>query len=316
MPLSASSGDLLADRRYLYAETCLAEGDAQAAAEMAEQAIERMPGFAPAWILLGQARERLHATGGAEADRAAALHAFETARGLDPEDRLGAGLHGARLGAAVAALSPAYVQALFDGYAARFEAHLVDGLGYCGPALIQAALAAASDAPARFGTALDLGCGTGLMGAVLRPRVDHLAGVDLSGAMLRQARAKGVYDRLAEGELTAFLAGEPAASADLCVAADVFIYLAALGPVLAGIARVLRPDGWAAFSVQSHDGDGVILGADGRFAHADTYLLNAISTSQLFVVASRSAAVRRERGREVPGRVIVLRKIELRARSG
>ena len=35
-----SSGDLLADRRYVYAEACLAEGDALGAAEMAEQAID------------------------------------------------------------------------------------------------------------------------------------------------------------------------------------------------------------------------------------------------------------------------------------
>ena len=33
-----SSGDLIADRRYAYAEACLAEGDPAAAAEMAEQA--------------------------------------------------------------------------------------------------------------------------------------------------------------------------------------------------------------------------------------------------------------------------------------
>ena len=32
----------------------------------------------------------------------------------------------------------------------------------------------------RFGTMLDLGCGTGLAGAAFRPHVDWLAGVDLS----------------------------------------------------------------------------------------------------------------------------------------
>ncbi|TXN66076.1 tetratricopeptide repeat protein, partial [Methylobacterium sp. WL6] len=51
------SGDLLADRRFAYAEACLAEGDCVGAAEMAEQALERAPRFAAAWVLLGQARE-------------------------------------------------------------------------------------------------------------------------------------------------------------------------------------------------------------------------------------------------------------------
>lgn len=43
-----SSGDLLADRRYAYAEALLTEGDAAAAIELAEQALERAPDFVPA----------------------------------------------------------------------------------------------------------------------------------------------------------------------------------------------------------------------------------------------------------------------------
>ncbi len=305
-----SSGDLLADRRYVYAEACLAEGDALGAAEMAEQAIERAPGYAPAWLLLGRARESLHAATGAADDLRAALDAFETARGLDPDDRIGAGLHRARLGGGDAALSGAYVRALFDGYADRFERHLVEGLGYRGPALLRQALDAL---PAtRFAVALDLGCGTGLMGAAIRDRAEHLAGVDLSPAMLRLARAKGCYDRLAEADLAVFLAAQPGASADLCLAADVFIYLADLGPVLAAIARVLRPGGLAAFTVQSPDeagaGAGARLGADGRFAHADVHLEAAARRAGLATALHKPAAIRRERGRDVPGRVIVLRK--------
>lgn len=306
-----SSGDLLADRRYVYAEACLAEGDALGAAEMAEQAIERAPGYAPAWLLLGRARESLHAATGAEDQLRAALDAFETARGLDPEDRIGAGLHRARLGGGAASLSGAYVRALFEGYADRFEHHLVEGLGYCGPALLRQALDALPGAPAHFPVVLDLGCGTGLMGAAIRDRAGHLAGIDLSPAMLRLARAKGCYDRLAEGDLAAFLATEPGASADLCLAADVFIYLADLASVLAGIARVLGPGGLAAFTVQSPDeagAEGARLGADGRFAHADDHLEAAAQAAGLATALRIPAAIRRERGWDVPGRVFVLRK--------
>ena len=310
-----SSGDLLADRRYVYAEACLADGDAAGAAEMAEQVIERAPRYAPAWLLLGRARECLHAASGAEEVLQAARAAFETARGLDPEDRIGAGLHSARLAGGAGALSRAYVRALFEGYAGRFEGHLVQGLGYCGPALMRAALDALPEAPQRFAAALDLGCGTGLMGQAVRDRVDTLAGVDLSPAMLRLARAKGLYDRLEEGDLAGFLGAEPESSADLCLAADVFIYLADLGPVLAGIARVLRPGGWAAFTVQSPERpshEGVVLGADGRYAHAEALVEQAAERAGLPVRLSEPAAIRRERGRDVPGRIFVLRKIELR----
>lgn len=305
-----SSGDLLADRRYAWAEACLREGDGPAAADLAGQVLELAPRYAPAWVLLGRAREALHASEGGAAHFHGALRAYEAARDLDPDDALGTLVHLARLGAggALPALSPAYVRALFDGYAGRFERHLVEGLGYRGPALIREALDAVAGTEARYGVALDLGCGTGLMGAALPGRIDHLVGVDLSPAMLAVARRKNCYARLIEGEIGVFLADAPAESADLCVAADVFIYVADLAPVLAGIARVLRPGGLAAFTVQSHDGGGTVLGPDARYAHADAPLREASASAGLAVATLRPAAVRRERGRDVPGRIVVVRR--------
>ena len=305
-----SSGDLLADRRYAYAEACLAEGDARAACEMAEQALDLAPRFAPAWFLLGRARERLGATPDL---RQAALRAYENALDLDPDDALGARLRLARIGGAdgAPAITPAYVRALFDGYAARFDRHLVGALGYRGPAMLVDALDGACGGRAAFAEALDLGCGTGLVGTALGERIGRLAGCDLSPAMLALARGTGRYARLVEADLAAFLAGEPAASADLVAAADVLIYVRDLAPVLAGIARVMRPGALAAFTVQSPpDGetaaDGV-LGEDGRYAHADAAVAARAGAAGLAVALLRPAAVRRENGRDVPGRVVLLR---------
>lgn len=311
MYVPQSSGDLLADRRYRYAEACLAEGDAAACADLAAQAVEIAPRYAPAWLLLGQAREALFSASGDPALRETALAAYGTARGLDPQDAIGAGLYLARLGQQDGtALTPAYVRALFDGYAPRFERHLVEGLRYVGPALVAEVL---PPEPARFEVALDLGCGTGLAGAAIAHRVGRLAGVDLSPAMLAQARAKGCYDRLVAGELGAFLSEEPADSADLCIAADVFIYCADLAPILAGIARVLRPGGWAAFTIQSPpEGEGeplVRLGTDGRYAHGDAHLLTAAEAAGLAVRVLREATVRFEGGRPVPGRIAALQPV-------
>ncbi|GJE47847.1 2-methoxy-6-polyprenyl-1,4-benzoquinol methylase, mitochondrial [Methylobacterium tardum] len=312
MASQLSSGDLLADRRYRYAEACLAEGDHAGAADLAEQVLEIAPRYAPAWLLLGRAREGLAEPGGDPDQRAAAARAYACALDIDPDDTLGVRAHLVRLGSSdgLPALSPAYVRALFDGYAPRFERHLVEGLGYVGPDLVRDAL---PPEPPHLGTALDLGCGTGLMGAAIRNRVGHLAGVDLSPGMLALARAKlqnarPLYDRLVEGELTAFLVGEPAVSADLCLAADVLIYVADLGPVLAEMGRVLRPGGLAAFTVQSHDGTGAALGPDGRYAHADAHVAAAAAGAGLAILALRPADVRREAGRPVPGRVVVLRR--------
>ena len=307
-----SSGDLLADRRYRYAEACLADGDHAGAADLAEQALEIAPRYAPAWLLLGRAREGLAARGDDPALRAAATRAYACALDIDPDDTLGVRAHLVRLGGGngLPALSPAYIRALFDDYAPRFERHLVGGLGYVGPELIRDALAAE---PARFAVALDLGCGTGLVGATIRDRVGHLTGIDLSPGMLALARTKThhgrpLYDRLVEGDLLTFLAAEPPACADLCLAADVLIYVADLVPVLAEIARVLRPGGLAAFTVQSHDGDDGVLGVDGRYAHADAHIAAAASEAALEIVLLRAADVRREAGRPVPGRVAVLHR--------
>lgn len=305
-----SSGDLLADRRFAYAQACLAEGDAASAAEMAEQALELAPRYAPAWFLLGRAREAVFLASGDPRDQRAAVSAYACALDIDPEDGLGARMHLAGLGTgdALGAITPAYVRALFDGYAPRFERHLVCDLHYRGPELMLAVLDDLPQAPARFGTAFDLGCGTGLMGRALACRTDRLIGVDLSAAMLALARRGGHYARLDEAELTAFLAGEPEDSADLVVAADVLIYLGDLSPVFSGIARVLRTGAPAVVSVQSHDGDGVMLGADGCYAHGDAHLRRAAEQAGLALTALTQAAVRRERGRDVPGRIAVMRK--------
>ena len=53
--------------------------------------------------------------------------------------------------------------------------------------------------------------------------------------MIEQARAKNLYDRLVAADLVEFLHGEPAVSADLAVAADVFVYIGDLEPVFAGV---------------------------------------------------------------------------------
>ena len=94
-------------------------------------------------------------------------------------------------------MPPAYVRALFDQYAPKFEAALVDDLGYRGPALLFKAVLAARAAvrkPAFFKRAIDLGCGTGLAAAAFasggRPFHRHrsVAAHDRAGARHRALR--------------------------------------------------------------------------------------------------------------------------------
>ena len=135
-------------------------GDLPAAADLLLQATELAPGFASAWFTLGEIREQL-------GEREARSRRFAR-RARRPGDRHGAGLRLMRLGAEpLAGMPQAYVQALFDQYAPRFESALVDDLGYRGPALLFTAVLAARPRrkPALFRRAIDLGCGTGLAAA-------------------------------------------------------------------------------------------------------------------------------------------------------
>ena len=298
VPLFISSGDLIADRRYDLARGYAADGDLAAAVDLFAQAAELSPGFASAWFALGETRAALGDSDGARA-------AFEKAQAADPEDRHGAALQLARLGAADPATAAlhGYIRTLFDQYAPRFDRALED-LSYSAPILLRAAVTAHGK---RFGTMLDLGCGTGLAGAAFRPHVDWLVGVDLSPKMIEEARKKGLYDRIAVGDIAQFLAAERTGNATfhLVIAADVFAYVADLADVCAAVARVLAPGGLFGFTVETHEGQGAIVGPKMRYAHGEAFVRAAITDAGLTLLQLKAASSRTENRIPVPGLLVL-----------
>jgi predicted TPR repeat methyltransferase len=304
-PLFVSSGDLIADRRYKWALDHAARGDLAGAADILAQTVELAPGFATAWFALGAIRDQL-------GDRDGDIAAFARARDADPEDYHGARLQLARLGAgdAAPAMTQTYVRRLFDQYAARYDAALTERLSYRGPALLLEAVTAVmreSGRSLRFGSMLDLGCGTGLAGAAFRPLVDRLVGVDLSPAMVEQAAGKSLYDRLVCSELKSFLGEEigDAGKYHLVLAADVFVYVSDIAPIIAEAARMLATDGLLAFTVETHPGAGVKLLPTLRYAFGEPYLRGALSAAGLALVHLANASVRSEKGMPVDSLVVV-----------
>jgi predicted TPR repeat methyltransferase len=298
------SGDPRADRRFLYAEACAAEGAHAAAAELLEQCLQLAPDWAPAWFALGTAREK---RGEAEA----AVIAYQRALALDQKDVLGASLALARLGVAEipAAAAPAYVARLFDQYAPRFEAHLVDSLGYRAPDLLHDAtteVCARMNRPMRFAHALDLGCGTGLAGVAFRDCVGHLEGVDLSAGMVAEARLKGIYDALRVADVFHHLRASPDGAFDLILAADVLVYIGNLAPLFTQIARALAGGGMFAFTAESHDGDGYVVGSETRYAHSKDYIEGVAGDAGLGVRLMQAASTRNDKGAQVSGLVAAL----------
>lgn len=300
-----SSGDLIADRRFEFARDLQLKGDLAAAADLLDQAVELVPNFASAWFTLGEIRNQL-----GERDKATA--AFREAAAADPDDRHGASVWLMRLGAERLSDMPrAYVQSLFDQYAPRFEAALVGDLGYRAPQLLfKAVLAVRSSArkPAFFKRAIDLGCGTGLAASAFATQVDHFTGIDLSPKMIEQARAGGLYAQLEVEDMVAGLRGKADGGADLALAADAFVYVPDLAPVLSEVKRVLSPGGLLAFTVETHDGDGVVIGPGLRYAHGAGYLREVIVASGLALAHLEQASPRTEDNAPVRGLVVVAGK--------
>lgn len=303
--LFLSSGNLIADRRYDFGRDLQLRGDLSGAADLMAQAAELEPGFASAWFALGDLREQM-------GQRDEAVTAYLRARDADPDDRHGAKLRLMRLGIEdLSAMPPGYVRALFDQYAPRFDKTLVQDLDYCGPqVLLKAVLAArhAAKLSAYFKRVVDLGCGTGLAAREFASVVDEFIGIDLSPGMIERARARGLYARLDVTDMLQGLQAEDEASADLVIAADAFVYVPELDPLLREAARVLKPQGLLAFTVETHPGQGVILGQGLRYAHSAHYLRSTIAASGLNLCAITEASTRTEAGEPVPGFVVTAGK--------
>jgi predicted TPR repeat methyltransferase len=296
-----ASGDFIAEGRFAYARAAAEDGEWGEAAELFEQTLERAPNWAAAWFALGEAREKL-------GDLDAAAQAFHATLEADPVDAQGAAARLALIGrgAAIDALPQAYVARLFDDYAWRFDKHLIKNLGYRAPALIADALSAIAPGR-RFASALDLGCGTGLMGEALRGRVDRLIGVDLSAAMIAKARERGIYDELIIGDAVAPMRGRPSAF-DLVVAADALVYIGDLARPFAAVGTALALDGLFAFSVEAFEGDGFKLEPTMRFAHSRPYVEAAARGAGLRPLLIQSASTRRERSADAPGLICVCKR--------
>ena len=283
--------------------TALAElGQAGEALQLLDRLLSLAAGNAAAWTLRGTLLRELH-----RAEEAAQSYRSALAHGADRELMayyLAALQPGGLAGPPPATAPRHYVQSLFDGYADGFEDHLVDVLQYRAPQMLADGL----DAPGRrFDRALDLGCGTGLCGVLLRPLAGHLTGVDLSGNMVRQAKARGVYDDVVESDIAEYLAGAGQLF-DLVVAADVFIYVGALEAVFEGAARAIRPGGVFCFSVEREDSQVLALRPSRRYAHSRRYVEALAAKNGFGISAMAEHPIRNDQGSPIDGLFVWLVK--------
>jgi predicted TPR repeat methyltransferase len=258
------------------------------------------PALAPAWSHRGSLLREL-----GRFDEAAQAFEQALAHGGDAE------LNGYYLASVVGAhRGPAtaprrYVESLFDGYAGEFDSHLLQVLGYRAPEVLARQVEGLARGPYR--SALDLGCGTGLCGPLVKPMAARLTGVDLSAAMLDKARALGVYDRLVQADIVEHLR-QIDERPDLIVAADVFIYVGDLAPVFDAVRAVLMPGGVFGFSAElaRADESGFALRPSLRYAHAEPYLLELARQHGFSLAALHREPIRSDQRETIDGLYVSL----------
>lgn len=295
------------------AEALTTSGDALAAVELLQPLARRYEDDATVHHALGRSwlglREPVKALTAlrqardlAEGDEAAAVErliiALEAGEGAD--------------------LSAAYVRALFDRYADRFDQDLVGKLGYAAPDLLRSAVDRVM--PGAEGLRiLDLGCGTGLAGVTFKPLAAYLAGVDLSPRMVEKARQRtlhnrALYDELGVGDVVEAMERTPGGW-DLLVAADVLVYIGDLVPIFAAAARALPPAGRFAATVErlpaEQAAEPFILGPTRRYAHAESYVRETAEVAGFTIRLMEPCTPRREKGVPVPGLLFVVERAAL-----
>lgn len=204
--------------------------------------------------------------------------------------------------------SDGYVEAVFDGFAASFDAKLAQ-LDYHAPERVCDALRELFPAAEANLDIADAGCGTGLCGPLMKPWARRLCGFDLSGGMLSLAEARADYTDLHKAELVSFLNAHPAAF-DVVISADTLCYFGRLNEAIQASAVAVRAGGHVIFTVEALDDDATPhqLLPSGRYAHSLAHVSAVAHEAALQVLAIKRVALRAEGGRPVIGWLVTLIK--------
>ena len=110
----------------------------------------------------------------------------------------------------------------FNTYAKTFEEKLVNSLEYRIQEWLFDALLKFNGSNKTFASAIDLRCGTGLVGVAFKDLVDRVIGVDLSENIIKKPEEKKEHDSLYVGKLVTCIDALDA-QYDLFISTDVLI---------------------------------------------------------------------------------------------
>jgi predicted TPR repeat methyltransferase len=214
---------------------------------------------------------------------------LEEALAINPDDTISQHMLAAITGNQVDTSTPEYAQNLFNNYALYYDQHMQGQLRYGIPQHLGRQLHALE--LLAVPRTLDLGCGTGLSGVVLREITEYLIGVDISAKMLAQAKEKGIYDELIQAELIHYLTNNNP-PADLIIAADVLPYFGNLSDLFQLIKAQLRPHGYFIFTTEISTAEDWHLESSARFSHHPDYIQQLIQQNGFEFIAREKIPAR------------------------
>lgn len=182
-----------------------------------------------------------------------------------------------------------YVHALFENYASHYNFHMQKTLNYQAPLYLQSYLKTQAQ---DFNRALDLGCGTGLVGKYLKPFSKHLIGVDISRAMLNEAQKTSFYDNLIHQDALVFLIHNHD-SFDLILALEFISYIQSPHHLFQAISQRLSAQGHFIFTFEVGI-DGICK--NGRMQFSENLIQQALKEAGLKSIYQSPLKARKHEG--------------------
>jgi predicted TPR repeat methyltransferase len=218
----------------------------------------------------------------------------------------------------------AYVIDLYSTFAPRFDELLVNKLQYQTPTILRQLhdelLPHHAGNSGFYRRIADLGCGTGLSGLAFSSlllmndggvncKIGQMTGVDLSPEMLALSAKRGCYKDLLSGDIQIVLTKPDVW--DLVLACDVFCYIGDLIDTFRLVRKSLIDGGIFVFSTEKLDRDveaAFQLHECARFAHNPTYIEHLAIEHEFHVLAKYTCPIRKNKGKDVMGFLMILRK--------
>jgi predicted TPR repeat methyltransferase len=286
-----------AEAHHNLGNTLREQGNLAAAIESYAKVLTIKPDFAQAYRSMGNAYQ-------AQGNLDTAIDYYTKALEIKPDFYEVSHFLSALTGKTTSSPPKKYVEDLFDRYAKNFENSLVKKLEYKIPKIISN-LVVSKHGKGSMGAVLDMGCGTGLLGAELRKDCTRLTGIDLSKKMLAQARKREIYDSLSHTEIVQYLSDKEL-DFDYFVSTDVFIYVGDLSEVFRLIKCRNKRSGKLVFSTEHTEVDDFQLEQTGRYSHSESYIKSLCSRFDYSMVHFSKAQLRKEKEQFLVGGLYIL----------